>query len=97
SGRIFMEGSPAGIDPDVVARTLASDPDVVGVHDLHVWAVTSGFPALAAHVLVSPDADCHAARRRLQRLLEDAYHLHHVTLQVDHVAQRSQPVELHRR
>ena len=85
SGRIFMEGSPTGIDPDVV-----------GVHDLHVWTVTSGFPALAVHVLVSPGADCHDARRRLQRLLEERFDLHHVTLQVDHVAQREQPVELRR-
>jgi cobalt-zinc-cadmium efflux system protein len=96
SGRIFMEGSPTGIEPDDVARALASDHDVVGVHDLHVWTVTSGFPALAAHVLVSPGADCHDARRRLQRLLEERFDLHHVTLQVDHVAQREQPVELRR-
>jgi cobalt-zinc-cadmium efflux system protein len=97
SGRIFMEGSPTGIDPDEVARALAGDPDVTGVHDLHVWTVTSGFPALAAHVLVSPDSDCHGARRRLQRLLEERFDLHHVTLHVDHVAQREQPVELQRR
>ena len=97
SGRIFMEGSPTGIDPDEVARALAGDHDVAGVHDLHVWTVTSGFPALAAHVLVSPDSDCHGARRRLQRLLEERFDLHHVTLQVDHVAQREQPVELQRR
>ena len=96
SGRIFMEGSPTGIEPDDVARALALDPDVVGVHDLHVWTVTSGFPALAAHVLVSSGADCHDARRRLQRLLEERFDLHHVTLQVDHVAQREQPVELRR-
>src|SRR5438874_1249078 len=96
SGRIFMEGSPTGIAPRDVARSLAADADVVEVHDLHVWTVTSGFPALAAHVLVSPDADCHAARRRLQRLLEDRFGLHHVTLQVDHVAQREQPVQLRR-
>jgi cobalt-zinc-cadmium efflux system protein len=94
SGRIFLEGSPPGIDPDEVAGALASDPDVVEVHDLHVWTVTSGFPALAAHVLVSPQTDCHGARRRLQQLLHDRYRLDHVTLQVDHVAQRSQPVEI---
>ena len=94
SGRIFMEGSPAGIDPGEVAGALAADPDVVEVHDLHVWTVTSGFPALAAHILVSPETDCHGARRRLQQLLHDRYQLHHVTLQVDHVAQRSQPVEI---
>ena len=96
SGRIFLEASPAGIDPAAVARAIADEPEVVEVHDLHVWTVTSGFPALAAHVLVSPDADCHAARRRLQHVLEDRFHLHHVTLQVDHVARREQPVELHR-
>src|SRR5262249_13768348 len=67
SGRIFLEASPEGIDPAAVARTLAEDPEVVEVHDLHVWTVTSGFPALAAHVLVSPDSDCHAARRRLAK------------------------------
>ena len=67
SNRIFMEASPPGIDPDEVARAVAADEDVVSVHDLHVWTVTSGFPALAAHVLVSPDADCHAARRARRR------------------------------
>jgi cobalt-zinc-cadmium efflux system protein len=97
SGRIFMEGAPTGIDPDEVARALALDPEVASVHDLHVWTVTSGFPALAAHVLVSPDTDCHGARRRLQRLLEERFDLHHVTLQVDHAVQREQPVELRRR
>jgi cobalt-zinc-cadmium efflux system protein len=96
SGRIFMEGAPSGIDPAAVARAIAEDTDVVEVHDLHVWTVTSGFPALAAHVLVSPGTDCHATRRRLQRLLEERFHLHHVTLQVDHVAQREQTVTLQR-
>jgi cobalt-zinc-cadmium efflux system protein len=96
SGRIFLEGSPAGLDPAAVARALADDPDVVEVHDLHVWTVTSGFPALAAHVLVSPGADCHDARRRLQRVLDERFHLHHTTLQVDHVAQREQSVQLRR-
>jgi cobalt-zinc-cadmium efflux system protein len=94
SGRIFLEAAPAEIDPDAVAATLAAEDDVVGVHDLHVWTVTSGFPALAAHVLVEPGVDCHDARRRLERLLEDRFALRHTTLQVDHVARRSQPVEI---
>jgi cobalt-zinc-cadmium efflux system protein len=97
SGRIFLEAAPPGIDPAAVAATLAADPDVVEVHDLHVWTVTSGFPALAAHVLVSPGADCHAARRRLEQLLADRFGLEHTTLQVDHVARRSQRVSIGRR
>jgi cobalt-zinc-cadmium efflux system protein len=99
SGRIFLEASPSGIDPAAVARALVDDPDVAEVHDLHIWTVTSGFPALAAHVLVAPGADCHEARRRLQHLLEERFDLHHTTLQVDHLTRRSQEValELHER
>jgi cobalt-zinc-cadmium efflux system protein len=94
SGRIFLEGSPEGIDPEEVAAELAGDREVVEVHDLHVWTVTSGFPALAAHVLVEPGADCHAARRRLDGLLASRFGIRHTTLQVDHVARRAQDVEL---
>jgi cobalt-zinc-cadmium efflux system protein len=94
SGRIFLEASPSAIDPAAVAQALAEDDDVVEVHDLHVWTVTDGFPALAAHVLVSPDVDCHGVRRRLERVLIDRFHLEHTTLQVDHVARRGQAVSI---
>ena len=94
SGRIFLEGAPEGVDPDAIARVLAEDSDVVEVHDLHVWTVTSGFPALAAHILVSPGVDCHGARRRLEQLLGQRFGLRHTTLQVDHVARNPQPVSI---
>jgi cobalt-zinc-cadmium efflux system protein len=84
SARIFLEAAPGDIDPDAVGRALASEPHVVEVHDLHVWTVTSGFPALSAHVLVEPGADCHAVRRSLERVLADEFHLSHTTLQVEH-------------
>ena len=63
---------------------MASAEGVREVHDLHVWEITSGFPALAAHVLVDEDTDCHATRRALELLLRDRYGLTHTTLQVDH-------------
>ncbi len=94
SGRIFLEGSPAGIEPDEVAAALLAEDEVVQVHDLHVWMVTSGFPALAAHVLVEPNSDCHAARRRLEGMLALRFGLDHTTLQVDHVARNPQDVTL---
>jgi cobalt-zinc-cadmium efflux system protein len=84
SGRIFLEAAPAGIDPDAIGRDLAGQPEVIEVHDLHVWEVTSGFPALSAHVVVRPDADCHALRRALSRRLEERFEIAHSTLQVDH-------------
>src|SRR3954464_4619493 len=71
SGRVFLEAAPKGIDPAAIGRDLAGQPDVVEVHDLHVWEVTSGFPALSAHVVVRPDTDCHATRRALARRLDE--------------------------
>jgi cobalt-zinc-cadmium efflux system protein len=83
---IFLERAPKDADPTAIGRALVEQPDVVEVHDLHVWTVTSGFPALSAHVLVRPDADCHAARRRLEATLAKRFELTHTTLQVEHAA-----------
>jgi cobalt-zinc-cadmium efflux system protein len=84
STAIFLERAPADVDPEAIGQALVAEQDVVEVHDLHVWTVTSGFPALSAHVLVAPDADCHAARRRLEQTLADRFGLSHTTLQVEH-------------
>src|SRR3712207_2093626 len=84
SGRIFLEAAPVGLDPDEVGRTLAAQPGVSEVHDLHVWEVTSGFPALSAHVLVGAADDCHRARAELETLLHDRFGIEHTTLQVEH-------------
>jgi cobalt-zinc-cadmium efflux system protein len=94
AGRVFMEAAPAGLDPGEIGRLLASQPEVIEVHDLHVWEVTSGFPALSAHVVVSAGSDCHALRRSLQRVLEDSFDLHHTTLQVDHEAGPQDPLQI---
>ena len=52
---------------------------------MHVWLITSGFPALSADVLVRPLAGCHQVRRELEQLLCERFALDHTTLQVDHV------------
>jgi cobalt-zinc-cadmium efflux system protein len=84
SGRVLLEGAPEGIDPEAIGNAMAAHPGVVEVHDLHVWEVTSGFPALAAHVLVKPGDDCHGVRRSLQAMVSERFGIEHVTLQVDH-------------
>jgi cobalt-zinc-cadmium efflux system protein len=83
---VLLEASPAGVRTEDVGRTIASAPGIVEVHDLHVWELTAGFPALAAHVLVRPGDDCHGRRRELERLLEERFGIRHTTLQVDHEA-----------
>ncbi|WP_067805933.1 cation diffusion facilitator family transporter [Actinomadura formosensis] len=85
AGRVLMEAAPAGLDPSELGTRLAGRPCVEEVHDLHVWELGSGYPALSAHVLVDAQGDCHAVRRDLQELLRDAYGITHTTLEVDHV------------
>jgi cobalt-zinc-cadmium efflux system protein len=81
---IFLELAPREIDPADVGQAIVSVPSVVETHDLHVWTVTSGFPAVSAHVLVDPGADCHAVRRTIESVLRERFDLEHTTLQVDH-------------
>jgi cobalt-zinc-cadmium efflux system protein len=84
SGRVFLEAAPRGLDPQTIGQALAGQAGVVEVHDLHVWEITSGFPALSAHVLVAAECDCHAARRDMEVILRERFGLDHTTLQVDH-------------
>jgi cobalt-zinc-cadmium efflux system protein len=85
SGRIFLEGAPASAPPGDVGPAIVAHPGVVEAHDLHVWTVTDGFPALSAHVLVQPGADCHRIRLELEAILHDRFGIDHTTLQVEHV------------
>jgi cobalt-zinc-cadmium efflux system protein len=84
STEILMERSPSGIDAEQVGQAMAALPRVVGVHDLHIWTITSGFPSLSAHVIVDASADCHQVRVELERLLRERFGLEHTTLQVEH-------------
>jgi cobalt-zinc-cadmium efflux system protein len=84
SGRVFLEASPKGLDPEAIGRTMAAHPGVVEVHDLHLWEVTSGFPSLSAHVTVEGEADCHRIRLSLADQLEREFGIRHSTLQVEH-------------
>jgi cobalt-zinc-cadmium efflux system protein len=81
---ILLESAPRGIDPVVVREAILAVPGVVGVHDFHVWTITSGFPSLSAHVIVEPGADCHALRRVVEVELQRRFGLDHTTLQVEH-------------
>jgi cobalt-zinc-cadmium efflux system protein len=96
---VLMEGAPAGIDVDQVGNAMAEEADVVEVHDLHVWSVTSGFPALAAHVVVRPGTDRDMARARVEKMLAERFQIRHTTLQVVESVDREQlisPADLRR-
>jgi len=84
STNILLEQAPRGIDANEVGRKMVEVAGVEEVHDLHIWTITSGFPTLAAHVLVGKDEDCHERRRELERVLYRGFGIEHTTLQVDH-------------
>jgi cobalt-zinc-cadmium efflux system protein len=96
STSILLEAAPRGLDTRSLGEALAAHPGVVEVHDLHVWTITSGFPALSAHVLVGRGEDCHGTRRELERELAVRFGIEHTTLQVDHVGEQGGLVELGR-
>lgn len=84
TGRVLLEAAPADCDPARLRADMLADDRVASVHDLHLWLITSGFPALAAHVLVRPGDDCHAVRAELERMLLARHSIRHTTLQVEH-------------
>ena len=83
---VLMEAAPAGLDVDGVGAAICREAGVRSVHDLHVWTVTAGFGAIAAHVVVAQGADRDLIRRRLELTLREAYGIEHTTLQMEEEA-----------
>jgi cobalt-zinc-cadmium efflux system protein len=81
---VLLEAAPRGIDTNRVRRAICGVDGVDGVFDLHIWSITSGLPALSAHVVVSdPRADRDAILITIQRLLRESFAIGHSTLQLE--------------
>ena len=83
---VLMEAAPAGMDVDGIGVAICQEEGVRSVHDLHVWTVTAGFGAIAAHVVVAQGVDRDLIRRRLELTLRDGYGIEHTTLQMEEEA-----------
>jgi cobalt-zinc-cadmium efflux system protein len=94
--RVLLEAAPAGMAAEEIGALLARHHDVVDVHDFHLWEITSGLPALSAHVMVEPGADCHAIRRELEDEVRAKFGIDHTTLQVDHAAEPPGLIQIQR-
>jgi cobalt-zinc-cadmium efflux system protein len=79
---VLMEGVPTHLDAKQVGQAMAGVPGVKGIHDLHIWTITSGMDALSAHVVVPVGEDRDAVLGRLQLLLRDRWRIDHATLQI---------------
>ena len=80
---ILLEGTPADVDPDAVRRTLASTAGVLGVHDLHIWALTSGMNALSVHVVVEDGTTWADVVEGVRERVTASHAVHHLTVQVE--------------
>ncbi|MTD30106.1 cation diffusion facilitator family transporter [Planomicrobium sp. YIM 101495] len=82
---ILMEGTPKNIDLDEIVDVIIAVPGVCGVHDLHVWSITSGDHALSGHVVIE-DGITFTESQQLLRDVEKklgAKRIGHVTLQLE--------------
>lgn len=81
---VLLEAAPRNIDTNKVHESIMAVAGVAEVHDLHVWTIASGLPALSAHVVVADASnDCHTIRAAIQDCLRDNYAIDHATLQME--------------
>jgi cobalt-zinc-cadmium efflux system protein len=80
---ILLEGAPRELDLPQIADEVGRLPGVKGIHDLHIWTVTSGFLAMSGHVDLEPGADPDTVRRAVHRLLHNDYDIEHTTIQTE--------------
>lgn len=88
---VLMEGVPSHLDAREVGNAMFSVPGVKGVHDLHIWSITSGLDALSSHVVVPVGQNRDAVLQGLQQLLQERFRIDHVTLQI--VEERSERIQ----
>ncbi len=81
--RIIMEIAPPEVDVAEVERRMLALPGVDGVHDLHIWTLTSGIEAASCHVVIGDDTDAHGVLDSVGDLLRDDYHVAHSTIQCE--------------
>lgn len=84
AGRVFLEAAPSGTDPSEIGQAMAAVAGVREVHDLHVWDLGAGDPALSAHLVVEASFDCHEVASGVRQLLAEQHQIGHATLQADH-------------
>lgn len=89
-----MQSAPEGMDVDAVRDRLLGLPGVAGVHELHIWTLTSGMDTATGHVVVDEGEDYHDVLDRVIELLERDYGLTHTTIQCEPPNHRQTPTPI---
>lgn len=80
---ILMQSVPTGIDLEEVRMAIERIQGVQKVHDLHVWAVTSGIFTLSAHAVTDGNEDFHRVLNEIEEMLRDRFRIEHTTIQLE--------------
>lgn len=80
---ILLEGTPEGVDVSAVRRTIAAVAGVGDMHDLHIWALSSGKTSLSVHIVVAEGAGDREIVRNVRRELLAQHDIGHTTIQCD--------------
>jgi cobalt-zinc-cadmium efflux system protein len=80
---VLLEGTPRHLNIKEILTDLGNTNGVISVHDLHVWSITSGMPAMSCHVVMSRGSDSAAVLESLIRLMRDKYGVEHTTIQLE--------------
>jgi len=85
---VLLEATPSGIDLDGVSRAIATVPGVVEVHDLHIWSITTGLPALSGHVRLdgSHPQTSDEMLNQIKQTVRDRFGIVHTTIQIESCA-----------
>jgi len=85
STNILLEATPKHLELESIARTIRSVEGVKGVHDLHVWTITSGLYALSGHVTLGSDKITEGSIiiEKVAAKLKESFGIEHVTLQME--------------
>jgi cobalt-zinc-cadmium efflux system protein len=85
SSNILLESTPKGFQLEKIAETIKRVEGVKGVHDLHVWTITSGLYALSGHITVESNGivEGSAIIGRVSAKLKESFGIEHVTLQME--------------
>lgn len=80
---VLLEATPSHLNISSILSDLGSVPGVVSVHDLHVWSITSGLPAMSCHVIVRQNTDFSSILAELSRLMKEKHQIEHTTIQIE--------------
>lgn len=84
SMNVLLQGVPDGIDIDQVEQAIRAIPGVRDVHDLHIWALTSGKNVLSTHLVTDSALDTeHKILSQVTEMLHEQFDISHATVQVE--------------